>query len=418
MKRVLILLLVVSLAINLWLWRRSAMEPSPAMAVEKQVSVKAEPGLPVATLETGDVAAIRDALRAAGVDESTIRGIVEGVLRQRLHGQLAAEKIERARHAWWRNGRAAAAGDAAAMKAKVTGPLRSLLGPDPLDAQDAESRYSFLRPDKRQKLGQIDRDYAELQASRPPNLTNAQLRAAAKEEQLLTDERRKDVIAALTPEEKAEFDLRFSETAGLVSRRMAAMGATEAEYRLIKPLLDDFNRQAGALPKGENFSSEAYNELQRAATQRLVATLGYDRAVAYLWSGYDAEYSALSRAAADAQLPPDTPVRVMELALDVGQEAARVHEDPALTPEQKRAALPALQQSAQARLDALLSPAAHAALPADGLRWLSDLGEGKYRVPMPTLLSSGSYYVHTITAPPPSKPDGLPPALPPRPTGK
>jgi hypothetical protein len=417
MKRSLSFLLGVSLAANAWLLWRGPARSRPAVPDRSVAVVAPSHGVTIAALETGDAAGIRDALRADGADESTVRAVVEGVLRQRQRGKLAAERIERARHAWWRNGRRAQAGEAKLTQETVTEPLQRLLGPDPLETMDAESRYSFLPPEKRGLLAQIDRDYAEMQARRPANLSNAQLRAAAREEQLLTDERRKDVLAALSPPEREEYDLRFSETAGQVSRRMATMGATEAEYRAVKPLIDAFDRASQALPKADKFPVEVYNELQRTTSQQLVAALGYDRALEYFWSGYDAEYAALRRATESAGLPGEMPVRVMELDLATGQEAARIHADPALTPEQKRAALITLRQTAQGRLDALLPPPAQQALPADGLRWLTSLGEGKYLVPMPTLINGGGYSVHSIASPPPAKPDEAP-ALPVRPPGE
>jgi hypothetical protein len=342
--------------------------------------------------------------------------VLEGVLRRRERDKLAALRIDRTRTGWWRSGRTADSGDAKLAKEMITDPLQQLLGRDPADVADAESRYAFLPPEKRRLLAQIDLDYGELQSRVPRGVLTTQLPAQANEEKLLADERRKDVLAALTPAEREEYDLRFSGAAGMVSRRAGTIVATEPEFRALKPLLDDFDQKSKAIPRDDNFNT-AYAELNRSAVQQLVAALGYDRAVDYIWSGSDAEFSALRRATEAAQLPPTTPAHVMELAVDVGERAARIHDDPSLNLEQKRAALIALQQTARAQVATLLPPAAMQTLPADQFRWLDALGDGRYLQPMPNLLSSAGYAIFSIATPPPSK--RMPPSIiPPRPPGR
>lgn len=425
MKKLLFLLLGVSLAANVGLLLRRASQtaalaehrsaqtiaPSPPRGAAKILAV-----LPIAAIESAEPTALPDALRAAGADERMVRAVLEGVLRRREREKLAALRIERTRTTWWRTGRTADAGDSKLAKEMVTDPLLHLLGRDPADVADAENRYAFLSSEKRRLLAQIDLDYQDLLARVPQSVLNTPLQAEASEQKLLADERRKDVLAALSPEERAEYDLRFSGSSGMVSRRAGTMVATEPEYRALKPLLDDFDQKSRELPRDDNFSA-AYAEMQRATVQQLVGALGADRAAAYIWSGSDSEYAALRRATEAAQLPPATPARVMELAVDIGRQAATVHDDAALTVEQKRAALLTLQQTARAQLDTLLPPPARQQLPADGLRWLDALGDGRYLVPLPNLLSSGGYAIYSVTSPPPARRTELP-VIPPRPAGQ
>jgi hypothetical protein len=153
--------------------------------------------------------------------------------------------------------------------------------------------------------------------------------------------------------------------------------------------------------------NEAYlagsREIERAAAQRLVDSLGYDRASQFMWASFNTDYSALQHAAREAQLPANTPARVMDLALDVAQRAMRIHDDTALTPEQKRAALLPLQQTVRGQLDALLPPAARQSLPPETLRWFNELGNGRYVAIIPGLRSSGGYSAVSITTPPPAQ---------------
>jgi hypothetical protein len=407
MKKLFGLLLGVSLAANIWLLvRHASQSTAPAANLSAQdgassrAITKAAPALSVGAIKSTDPTALCDALRAAGADDRLVRAVLEGVLRRREREKLAAQRIDRTRTAWWRTGRTAEAGDAKLAKEMVADPLQRLLGRDPADLADAENRYAFLPPEKRRLLAQIDLDYQELLAHVPQTVLNTQLESEAKEQQLLAEERRKDLLAALSPEERAEYDLRFSGTAGTTSRRAGAMVATEAEFRALKPVIDDFDQKSRALPKGDGFT-QAYADLQRTTTQQLVATLGYDRAMDYVWSGSDSEYSALRRATEAAQLPATTPARVMDLAVETGRQAATIHDDASLNTDQKRAALLALQESAKAQLATVLPSAAQQQLPADGLRWLNALGEGRYFIPSPAIISSGGYTVYSVTNPPP-----------------
>jgi hypothetical protein len=424
MKRLVLFLLGISLGANAWiLWGRARTDPTTATATiarSTSAPIAATPpsaaSLPIAGIESADAATVAAALREAGADDATLRAMLEGILRRRHREKLAAVRIERERNAWWRNGRTAQEGDATLSKEMVAEPLADVLGRDPLELAALESRYAFLPPATRRKLAEIDLDYTDLLGSGFVSALTAQLRVEASEQKLLAEEKRKDVLAALTPGEKAEYDLRFSSTAGSIGQRAALMNATEAEYRAIKPVLDDFDAKSRALPRGESYI-EAYEDLQRAAARQLAGAVGYDRAVEYLWSGYTNSYGPMRRAADEGRIPAEAPVQVMELKVETGRRAAEVHGDAALTLDQKRGEFAALRRTAQAQLDALLPGEAQRALPPEALRWLSELEEGRYSIPQPSLLSSGVNHAGMLTSTRPSKWNDMP-SMPPRPAVK
>jgi hypothetical protein len=423
MKRILALLLVLSLAANAWLLsdsRHTSATP-PAASAKPASPAASTTGIPATAFAADDLTALRDALRAGGADEATVRAVLEGVLRRRSRDKLAELRIERARHAWWQVGRNAPDSFGEVNVNVLQKPLLNLLGPDPLLLRDAESRYAFLPPDKRRKLAQIDLDYLEMHAQ------SARQVGYVATEQLLVEERRKDLIAGLTPEERAEFDLRFGDGVGMAqfNGQIRAFAPTEAEVRAYTPILLDMAAQTKALPRyvmgAPGPQNDAYlagsRAIERTAAQRLVNTLGYDRASQFMWAGFNTDYSALQHAAREAQLPANTPARVMDLAMDVAQRAMQIHDDSALTPEQKRAALLPLQQMARDQLDTILPSGARQNLPPEALRWLNELGNGRYVAIMPSLRSSGGYAPTTITSPPPAQ--RSPPFTLPRPaTGK
>jgi hypothetical protein len=404
MKKLLLLLCGISLLANVglawraWGNRRNASVISAPPIASAPITTDAAPRLSPALFETADPTALRDQLRQAGVEERMIRAVLDGALRHAYQQKLGAERLEQLRHGWWKTKVSLGADDPKLLRESVSDPLRKLLGPDPLDRVDAEARYTFLPPEKRAKLAQIDQDYREMreQLAFPPGTATTQTRAEQEQLQLLSNERRKDVLAELTPEEGAELALRFSDTAHSVIARMDNIGATEAEYRFIKPAIDDFQRATKALPNGDEAGRAT---LEREIVRQFVEQFGYDRTVDIVWAGYN-EYAGVARAARNTQLPENTVGRVMTLNAETGLQAAAIHRDATLTDDQKRAALVTLQQSARARLDTLLPAATQQLLEPSTFTWLSELGEGKYRVMAPGLMGYNGYMPMSLAQPP------------------
>jgi hypothetical protein len=341
-------------------------------------------------------------LRRAGADDETTRAILDGLLRRRMRVTASERRTEAFRTAWWKP----VSSDVArlsSIRLSVTQPLTKLLGPDPLDLIDAAIRYDFLPPEKRALLARIDVDYAELQEPVGRNLlgvpgSQAATNAAAAEDQLLLEERRKDLLAALTPEELAEYELRLGGTAELNVARLARMNLTEGEFRALKPILDE--RQAtqrasrNASPSGERYFAD-----EQQAIDRIVTALGYDRALEYLWGGsapspvdgttaYDRVVSVLK----DHNALTGNAPRLFQLGAETGERAAAIHHDASLSPEQKKAALLALQDSIRPQLDTLVPSTAQSKLPEAAIGWFRLLGEGKYERIPPTLFSSARFF--------------------------
>ena len=92
----------------------------------------------------------------------------------------------------------------------------------------------------------------------------------------------------------------------------------------------------------------------------------------------------------------------MTLNAETGLQAAAIHRDGAMTANEKRAAFVTLQQSARARLDALLPPATQQLLEPSTFTWLTELSEGKYRVMSPGLTGYNGFMPLTLNQPPPT----------------
>jgi hypothetical protein len=418
--RTLLFLLVASLAANGWLVFRRAAEPAENIPVRPGSGAS-----PVASTQPGNLARQNDelvqilarageqdldalvkSLRSAGADENAVRGVVDGVTRRKYRTAVAAWRSERWRTAWWKSGANSGAG-MPAQRTLVTEPQKKLLGNDPLDLEDVAARYDFLSPEKRRLLAMIDLDYADLQKGPGGIFSRATTKAEAAEEQLLAQERRKDLLAALTPEERAEFELRFGGTATSNASRFATMNATEAEFRAVKPLLDA-QHEAYRTSAQSSDRAAAVNSEQRTVDQ-IVAAIGYERAVDFLW-GVAGPYDQVAQMMRETGRPVGNAAQVFQLAADVGEKAVAIHYDSSLSADQKRAALAVLQQSVRPQLDRLVAPADQARLPDAAITWFRALGEGRYEQPRPALSGSGRFLASPVAVSTPVK--GPPPVVP------
>jgi hypothetical protein len=422
MKKTIALFLVVSLSANAWLLLRPS-PPVPAAAI----ATRARPS-PANAASSDNAALVRalahvdptepdalvQSLRAAGASDETTRATLDGVLRQNYRAAVSAWRIERFRNAWWKGAGRGNAG-MPVLRTLVSDPAKKILGPDPLDIADAAVRYDFLPPEKRRLLALIDLDYAELLKPGSGTFGRAATKAEATEEQLLVQERRKDVLAALSPAERTEYDLRFSGTAVLNAERFAHLNVTESEFRTLKPLLDEYQSAFRAAMVQSNYGPEAIAVEQRTVDQ-IVGALGYDRALEYLWhvSGAYDDVVAVMR---DLNQPARVAARVFQLGAETGERAAAIHYDPSLTAEQKKAALLTLQESVRPQLDALVPPAAQTRLPEPAIGWFQLLGEGRYEQMRPTLYGNGRGSVPPVSVTSPTSRPARPMPLA-RPSGR
>jgi hypothetical protein len=289
----------------------------------------------------------------------------------------------------------------------VSSPLYALCGPSALDIADAEIRYRFLPADKRRTLALIDLDYSDLQEQVHPssaayNPTKAILQADLDRLQYLKNERQKDVLATLTDEERAEYDLRFSPLIASNTARFTAMNATEQEFRAIAPLLEAFQRTQSAFPSNAA-AMAARSGMQQNALDQLVAAVGYDRAVDYAWSASSPMYTQAANLLRTADLPATQAPRLLQLESQTGVQAMAIHSDAMLTPDQKKSALVALQERAQTELEEVIPAKTRADLPAQSFAWLTGLSEGRYQILQATM-GSGSFLptIVSITSAPPA----------------
>lgn len=376
----------------------SAPAPSPKAGAREAGAVAKQISLPIVVaaapvqqaLLTGDVVTLRDALQAAGMDHQTIRALVDGVLWRRYQQENAARRIEALRNAWWRGGTLSDGKPALTLWGNVNRPMRTTLGINSIDVAEVELRYAFLPPEKQRLLAKIDLDYGEMRAN--ASMTRAQV----EESRLLAIEREKDVLAVLTPEERAEYEVRFTGSPG-TAVRFAAMDATEAEARAIKPLINAYDEQTRSLRSDDRDFATARFELEQRTIDQLVAKVGYDRALDYAWATGSGPYVPTVKLMQELNLPTSKAAQLLQLAAETGARGAVIHADPMLTSEQKQSALAALQVTVRPQLDALVPAEAQSKLNVDAISWFTALGQGRYVAIRPVV--SGNAWARVAPTP-------------------
>jgi hypothetical protein len=418
MKKLLLIVVLASLAANVWLFARwqlrrtASIREATAATLDRSLDSAANRDgraahrpdqIPAKDFDGFDLNALRDALRTAGASEPLVRAILDGQLRRRYREQLANAQVKDAKNKWWRSkSEPILADNSRLLKETVFDSLTALLGPDPRNLADAENRYPFLPAEKRRRLAEIDLDYTEMAAPEKP-IGNGLLKTETDQGRLLAAEQRKDVLAELSPDERSEYDLRFTGTAGTVSGRFATDLGTPEQYRAIKPLIDDFNQLSNELPRDDNFSAR-YAELQQRTMDNLVAAAGYEAAVNYVWSG-PGLYSSIVQSLQQLSLPPNNAGQILQLADLTARQAESIQRDDTLEADQKRAALLALQETVRPQFNGLVSDELRAKLPPQAVSWFTMLGDGQYMYFHPFLISSMINFPSiAVTAKPPGAP--------------
>jgi hypothetical protein len=128
---------------------------------------------------------------------------------------------------------------------------------------------------------------------------------------------------------------------------------------------------------------------EQRAVDQIVAAVGYERALDFIWGDDSGPYARTVRVLRDASLPTGNTARLMQLAAETSVRSIAIHDDATLTPGGKQEALRSLQQAIQPQRDALVPPAHQAKLDEHSLSWFNVLGEGRYVIRPPILIGGG-----------------------------
>lgn len=348
-------------------------------------------------LNSDDPAQLRDALRAAGVDDETVRQLVSQRIWKKYQSRLQALQTQTQPDpaVWWKNPEQLRHQRQFQTKEQretsrelhkaIQAETEALLG-KPASPQInpwQQRQYGFLADEKRELLQRVEQDYNELIGEVNNETLGFQLPSDQEQLRFLNEEKRRDIESVLSPEELRAYDLRNSPTAHQLRWKMTLMDATEEEYLQIFDLQKDFdavynqqNNYGGPQPeRGPDYWKER-QAAEKELNARIRATIGDDRYTEYV-VGNDHGYQQLQAAARRLGLPEDTPRQVFALRQEIPTAAAAIADDTTLDDAQKRARLAELAETARAQVRARLgSEAADVILKNHSFNWINELEKG------------------------------------------
>jgi hypothetical protein len=349
-------------------------------------------------LKDGDVVALRDGLRAAGVSEELVRSVISARIWQGYQAQMKAlQPKSNGRQEWWKNDENGMWGGQTkenrvalkALMAQAKAEHERVLGADASPENNGNDwlrrQYGSLTTEKQQAMQELDQDYNELAQDLQRETKGFSMPADAEKARFLREEQRKDLATILTPEEMADYDRRNSPTANSLRWLMTRMDASEAEYLAIYELKKEFDEKFNSYDASGNRNrvkgndteqQQARNDADKALKTQLRESLGAERYQDYIRAS-DHDYQQLQNATKRFGLPAETPNRLYALRDEVPKAATRIADDNSLTPEQKQAELKKLADQTRDRVTtALGAEVAQVYFSNNGMRWVGQLEKG------------------------------------------
>jgi hypothetical protein len=310
-----------------------------------------------AQLESEDYRDYINRLRAIGCPEQTIRDIVIADVDKMLAPKMqAASPHPREAKYWqpveqemWEDGAdKEALRQQRAIDYEKREVIRQLLGVDLVgerlrvqgQADYHGERLGFLSEDKRALVRNVldqfsdrEREVLEQQIDNGDGLLDTGELARIRQQ-------KEAALAPLfTPEERAQYDLWFSDSAARVRESVFGMNATEEEFLKLYLLQRDFDAKSGGAPAP---GSEAWNQFQQRARE----TLGDARYGEWV-RAQDPDYRDIVRVTSRFKLPATVAGELYNLKQPIEEERAKVETNPNLTPQQKDAAYHAIAEETQ-----------------------------------------------------------------------
>ena len=330
----------------------------------------------------------RDFLRAAGLPESTVKSIVAGLIWENYHirSNALSPKLDPSKP-WWKGGNndwysitKEQRAELSTLEREAEAEETRVLGPD-AHTRWQDPQLTFLSADKRKKVEGIEKDYEDLIQKVQHEMQDFRLTSDDEKIKLLMAEKKRDIAAALTPQEQTEYDLRMSPNAKQLISQISQFDCTEEEYRKIfaiqKAYNDTQNLDAEGNPLNPGADDQAKRREDEKQLKELIKTaLGTERFAEYKRS-QSYEYQQLVAAGKRLALPPETARQVYSLRDTVASESARIVDNPDLGVDQKKQLLADLAKTTRSQVRARLGvEGTDSYLENGSMSWLNDVESG------------------------------------------
>jgi hypothetical protein len=223
--------------------------------------------------------------------------------------------------------------------------IRQLLGVDLIgerlrvqgQADYHGQRLSFLPEDKRAQVRAVLDQFADKERElMEEQIDNGDGFLATGDLARLRQQKEAALTPLLTPEEREQYDLWFSDSATRVRDSVFGMDATEEEFLKLYKLRKEYDTK---LNGAEPTNDEAWKQFQKEAH----AVLGPERYIEWV-RAQDPNYRELAQVASRFKLPPAAAAELFSYREPADEESAKVEANPNLTPIQKQAAQRAIAE--------------------------------------------------------------------------
>jgi hypothetical protein len=239
--------------------------------------------------------------------------------------------------------------------------------------------YDFLPSDKQQRLTEL---LARYEAKEEQIYSRSQGSPDLKDENelhRLEQERATELQALLSPEEREQYDLRYSAIAQNLRAQLGGIEPTEEEFKKLfrvykkyeKDLSEGFTTDQATREQTRTPEREA---AERAFQREMRAALGEAR-FAELQRSQDPAYETLVQVAQRFNLSRDIPAEVYSLKSQAEQQKFEIDSNPKLTPEQRLAALSAIARETERALSSTLGPDVYHTYARAAGDWIESLNQ-------------------------------------------
>lgn len=232
-----------------------------------------------------ELRALADELRAAGFPPSSVRFLIASLIQRQVRGSSDFAQLP----FWHQTGGGKVARE---VIEKMNGEARTteetVLGKREFDATELDpiaraSRYGNLPDEKIEALMKIERDYGEVYWQQRRNADGGDATQSFEGRnriRLIEEEKEKDLAAALSPEEFADYARRRSRAALAVIQGVADIEISESEYAA---LYETQRRYLASLPRTAGpEEASAYQHQWAAPAEQVRAILGDERFESYM----------------------------------------------------------------------------------------------------------------------------------------
>jgi hypothetical protein len=255
--------------------------------------------------------------------------------------------------------------------------LKELLGVDLAEKPDVmggmnpyETLLDFLPPERHTALMNLEQDFAAKMMKRMKDARNNP--NFMREMQAEKDA---ELAKILSPQEKEEYDLRMSQSAMVMRMTMGDFQPSEQEFRDIFKARKKFDDEFGVMGASSN-KPEERDRRQAAQTEldnSIKGILGEDRFREYKYD-QDLTRSSLNDIVKEHNVPKQQAYKVFDIKSAAQEQTTAIRKDQSLSPEQRQAALNAIQGET---LNAVRSAIGNTAADAyyEKGSWLKNLGK-------------------------------------------